>query len=257
MFNSAAMTGAASTTSVGYEFTLPVSCDSDEVLTITVEWVAAVTTMGANITAYSGVFRLGAEVIPVEPEVKVGFRHHMLGASGVIAAGSEWSLAPINKIDNFALAGFMVETNTTARGTLTNALNTIQLTNGVGNYLIDENAGLLRHIFGLEILTALPTGIYYFLCQPFMHDAQTSLNLAATTATVDGSQVVAIYVLVRSADKTYTAPIQMQTKPAGDINAPPAPSVQPNQVQGPQPQSQNMTVNQPGGRSSLMYVPAR
>lgn len=244
---------ATSVTGVGWEMSLPISCQSGETLTINVTW-GALLSAGTLITAFTGVLKLDTEILPdgVEPEVHHAFRHHNLGASGVIGGSASYSLAPIQSLDRFQLCGFVIEVNTSAIGTFTNALSSIILTNGAGTYILDEVADLLRHIFGLEIFTTLPTGMYLVTFEPFNHSAETVLTLTnGSTPTVAGTQCLAVYISVHSTDKVIT-PRQSQAPMPQNPPQPPMSSLPSGSGQ-----SQNQQGNVGLQVSNYLRVPQR
>ena len=194
-YGSAALTAlviaAGPSANIGFEAALPLSCDHDESLTITVTWGALVSGW-SDLTVYGGVLRVNAEVLPHNPENKWAWRKQIVGANGVIAANTQHSQPTIPNIGpGFDLACAVIQTNTTAKGTYTDALDSITLQQGVGNYIIDDNAALLKHTFNILVPVANIDGVYPLKWYPFDHTAETQLNLTAgAVATVIGSQVV-------------------------------------------------------------------
>jgi hypothetical protein len=249
---------AASTANVGYEASLPVTCDHDETLTITVTWVAALTSIVTDATGYNGVLRFGAEIMSVNPEMKFAFRHMGMGASGVIGANSSYDHAPIPQVGSgFQLMGFIAETNTTARGTLTNALTNIRLTAGLGNYIIDENATLLQHTFAVQVPITIITGVYGVKFYPFPHGSDTVLTLTAgAAATVIGSQILFVYTMITSTEKVEPMPGGAVQTPIEQNTTP----QQPGKIAGsanPQQAAQFRLEQRSQGITSLFNVPDR
>ncbi|MBA7662972.1 hypothetical protein ES703_71005 [subsurface metagenome] len=194
-------------TDVGYEFSLPIACEVGEIITIEVTWVSALTTLGTSITGYPAILKLTANATPAAPEVKVALRYQNLGSSGVIGASEEFSQATIPIVRGFNLCGFLIQTNTTARGTYTNAIDKVQLTNGGGNYKVDEWGPVLRHRASMENQEAIDTGRYPLMFAPFANSGITQLNIInGGVATVGGSEILYIYCRVRTLEKTYSIP---------------------------------------------------
>lgn len=209
-FASGALTGvgtAASVPNCGFEATLPVSCSPGESITIQVTFVAALLTMGTLVTGYAGIFSVEAEVVPGLPEMQTAMVFQPLGANGIIGASSLFSQPQIPVIHGFSLCGFLIESNTTARGTLTNALSAIQLTQGTGIYKVDTSGHFVRHDADKKNKQNIDTGVYPKMFAPYKNSVESQLNVTAGgVATVTGSEVHYLYVRIRSLTKTVSIP---------------------------------------------------
>jgi len=212
-FASDALTGvgtAASVADVGFEASLPVSCSPGESITIQVTFCAAFTTMGTLITAYGGTLSLQADVVPGLPEMQTAMVFQPLGANGVIGAGSLFSQPNIPVLHGFALCGFMIESDTAGRGTLTNAVASVVLTQGTGIYKVDTSGAFVRHEAARTNRNAIDVGIYPQMFAPYRNSVESQLNVTAgAVATVTGSEVHYIYVRIRSLTKTVSLPEAM------------------------------------------------
>jgi len=209
---------------VGYEAALPFSCDENESLTITVTWTSSFARMGTNITSYTGVLRVNAEMLPYRPELKFAYRKQIMGASGVIGANVTYSQPTIPIIDGFLLNNVILETRAVvgASTVWVDTIDRIELTHGAGNYIIDEKNEVLKMIAGIEIFKALDDGITRIMFNPFQHSAETLLNIInGGTATTSGSQILYQYVNVRAVVPT---PPPIPTPPALVPTPAPAPT---------------------------------
>jgi len=206
---------ALSVPSVGFEAGLPFSCDENETLTITATWLPSFDRIGTNITGYTGVLRINAEMLPYRPELKFAYRKQILGANGVIGANITYSQPTIPIIDGFLLNNIIIETRAVvgASTVWTDTIDRIELTHGAGNYIIDEKNEILKMIAGMEIFDALDDGITRIMFSPFQHSAETLLNVInGGTATTSGSQILYQYIQVREATPK-PPPVIMPTPP--------------------------------------------
>lgn len=206
-FGSGAFTNAttgATTDNVGFEAALPLSCDHDESLTIFVTWCGLLEVVD-DATGYTGVLRVNAELLPHNPETKWAWMAQVVGANGVIGVNTRWPQPTIPQVGpGFDLGCCVIQTMKTDASTYADALEDITLQQGVGNYIMDDDAPLLKHTFNILVPIANIAGVYGLKWFPFDHTAETILTLGnGAVATFAGSRVVYGYPMRLSEKQGY------------------------------------------------------
>jgi len=130
----------------GWSWVLPLTLDPGEMATCTITW-GAVTDCASDLAGWTGVLRMA--VVIQQPKSYFAFRGQVLGASGVIGVGAQYTQPQIPIIPGFALCGGLVNSAITNATTIVTNLTwtpaQILLSHG-DDYLIDALYESLRAI---------------------------------------------------------------------------------------------------------------
>lgn len=172
----------------------PVWVDSQDVLTVGVEW-AALAMFHSTATAYDGVLTVVPDYIPDMPTGELRYKRKTLGPGGVVAAGTTLTENP-TVVKGFRLMMFMCLMTITAKATLNDAFATYLLEHNhgvpIGNPL---NATHIRDIDAREIGAAHTVGVDFCRFAPINNDQSSVLAITnGAVATVDYTRIIYVYI---------------------------------------------------------------
>ena len=174
--------------------TIPVWVEADDTVTVDITWVGAYATFHSTATATTTTCYLMPDYIPSFPMGVLYHRDQVIPANGVIGAAAQLVMTP-TIVPGALLTQFMLITSTTAKGTLTDAVESYQLEHNKAFYIGQPvRARILRYTDARENNFEHTAGIDNCKFLPFENQAGTVFTITnGAVATVTGTYLLWCY----------------------------------------------------------------
>jgi hypothetical protein len=175
---------------------LPLGCDADELITMSIEWGALVDMCSTNdLLGYTGVLRTSVTVLNEgAPSTYFAYRNQYLGASGVIGVAGVSIQPQVPTIPGFFLTGLLCTTETTSLTTAPAMALTEAKVTQADDYLVDDFVANLQLFQSKRVYNAQTVNLLLRHIPVIASDITLVQFTNGGTATIFPSKVCYIYL---------------------------------------------------------------